>query len=218
MFNDKPHARRMRRDKSQAEFNDHEQPRPAQPGDTGVGETYGCGVCGKEFPVFSEYMQHVCKSSESESDDYDIEQGRIEFQKELADAMLRAGAKEVELPAPRAAEREATWTLGHVPTNARGTKTLFHGNTPVAIVGTESLNDHQRALNMTLALNQHSTLVAQRDRLLEALRSFVSPTQCYCHTLLYDRGSRKCGQCEARELIATIQQSVKHAGEGGGGR
>lgn len=50
--------------------------------------------------------------------------------------------------------------------------------------------------------NQHSTLIAQRKRLLRLLRPVTSPTACYCAVM----GSEKCWHCEARELITTIEQ------------
>lgn len=51
-------------------------------------------------------------------------------------------------------------------------------------------------------VNQHATLVAQRDRLLRLLRPVTSPTSCYCAVM----GDEKCWHCEARELIADVEQ------------
>lgn len=50
--------------------------------------------------------------------------------------------------------------------------------------------------------NQHTTLVEQRDRLLRLLRPVTSPTACYCAVMK----DEKCWHCEARELIATVEQ------------
>lgn len=65
----------------------------------------------------------------------------------------------------------------------------------------------QRALQIINDHNQHTALVEQRDRLLRLLRPVTSPTACYCAVMR----DEKCWHCEARELIAAVEQ-----GEGQG--
>lgn len=52
------------------------------------------------------------------------------------------------------------------------------------------------------SVNQHATLVVQRDRLLRLLRPVTSPTACYCAVIV----DEKCWHCEARDLITAVEQ------------
>lgn len=57
------------------------------------------------------------------------------------------------------------------------------------------------------AVNQHATLIKQRERLLRLLRPVTSPTACYCAVMR----DEKCWHCEAREILATIEQEGEAA-------
>lgn len=113
-----------------------------------------------------------------------------------------------EPPAPRAGEREHVewyyikWYEVDLKAYPQEPKfAIEQSETLLAVVLEE-----ETAAKIIADHNQHATLVEQRERLLTMLKQFVSLGRCYCDTLLYDRGSRKCRQCEARELIATIEQ------------
>lgn len=56
-----------------------------------------------------------------------------------------------------------------------------------------------RALN---AANQHATLVEQRERLLEALREYVTD-KCNCYQ------EQRCQNCETKELLTTIEPETE---------
>lgn len=62
-------------------------------------------------------------------------------------------------------------------------------------------------------VNQHAVLVEQRDRLLRLLRPVTSPTACYCAVM----EDEKCWHCEARELIAAVEQADESQAKGGSG-
>lgn len=53
-------------------------------------------------------------------------------------------------------------------------------------------------------VKQYTALIEQRERLLRLLRPVTSPTACYCAVMK----GEKCWHCEARELIATIEQET----------
>lgn len=108
----------------------------------------------------------------SSQDDYDVEQSRIKFQKELTAAMVNAGPKEVELPAPRAGERD-NWYLVKLGRNTfieRDRESPF-----ICDMQTYDSSDAERDEARQLAEqiitehNQHTTLIEQRKRLVQAL-------------------------------------------------
>lgn len=99
-----------------------------------------------------------------------------------------------ESPASRAGERDE-WRV-HV--NKR--EVVNDGGFYVAFV-----TDELTATEIVTEHNQHATLIEQRERLLRLLRPVTSPTACYCAVMK----GEKCWDCEARELIAAIEQETE---------
>lgn len=65
----------------------------------------------------------------------------------------------------------------------------FHPNKPTQVANAQLI---------VAAVNQHHSLLAERERLLRLLRPVTSPTSCYCAVM----NDEKCWHCEARELLA----------------
>lgn len=67
-------------------------------------------------------------------------------------------------------------------------------------------SDHKKAMaNAHLiveCVNQHATLIEQRERLVKLLTRALSPTMCYCNVM----DGIQCWQCEVREVLITIEQ------------
>lgn len=145
-----------------------------------------CDHCGAQGTNAS-MEGHVC---------YDVEQERVKFQKELADAMVRAGAKEIELPAPRAGERDE-WRI--LETVTRTSVINQRGENVAVGMGRGARQRREHAEQIVSDHNQHATLVEQRDRLVTALREYVTD-RCNCYQ------GTQCQNCETKALLATIEQ------------
>lgn len=93
-------------------------------------------------------------------------------------------------------ERREEWYQGNPDSYISSHRLYFKGR----LVATTATPDD--ATQLVVTLNQHAALVEQRDRLLRLLRPVTSPTACYCAVMK----DEKCWHCEARELIATVEQ------------
>lgn len=125
-----------------------------------------CNECGAEGT--NESLEgHVC---------YDVEQERVKFQKELADAMVRAGAKEIELPAPRAGERDE-WRI--LETVTRTSVINQRGENVAVGMGRGARQRREHAEQIVSDHNQHATLIEQRQWLIETLRDEITALETW---------------------------------------
>lgn len=156
-----------------------------------------CDRCGMEGTNAS-MENHACNEAPApragESDEWEYRETRY-------GAEARAGQFAIRLH----------WTGLADISNTRATisKIVTEHNQHAALIEQrERLQERFDAEHELLAkvVSERNELREQREQLTKMLKRFVSPAQCYCHTLLYGKESRKCGQCEARELIATIER------------
>lgn len=174
-------------------------------------------------------IEHELAGGTSAEDDYDIDQGRIQFQEELTDAMIRAGAREIEPPALRAGQGD--WTLSKPLTNQILADDLRRGVLATSIYGIDIPEDaadrihfgavivfgnDERAAQIVTEHNQHATMIEQREQLSRAAYRAITRMEDLSRYLEKNDASTLGGivaECLAdlsvaipAELLATIEQ------------